>query len=307
MGGKSSIRSAVGLSMLASLVAACGVAATPSPDGPPTGSATPVASSDSYDRLVLQAGQHVSASGRVVAVPGRPVRFCAPVAEAAVGFAKGHEPAPTYCAQGVDVQGVNLQALMNRREKDGAVEGLAALDVTYDGQGSVSVVHQGRYRDANDAPEPPDRVPCPAPAGGWPVGAADENLDVTAMDDYAHAHPEVVVTSALLRPSTTQAVAYVLTTTDAAPVAAALGPAYGTSLCVVRSRFTQTQISHADDAFTALMQHGPVYVVGAGGLGPDAQPIVDVELTAVTPKIAALADRQPSGLVKLEPWLAPSR
>jgi len=79
----------------------------------------------------------------------------------------------------------------------------------------------------------------------------------------------------------------------------------GKQLCVVRSRFTQAQITRAADAFTALMQHGPVYVVGAGGLGPDAQPVVDVELTAVTTKIAALADRQPSGLVRLQPWLTP--
>ncbi len=306
MGRRSSIRWAAGLSMLLCSVAACGVAATPSPDGPPTSSATPFAS-DPYDRLVLQAGQRVSASGRVVAVPGRPVRFCAPVAEAAVGYAKGHEPAPAYCAQGVDVQGVNLPALTNRREKDGAVEGFAALDLVYQGQGSVSVVHQARYRDPDGSPDPPDRVPCPAPAGGWPVGAVDENLDFTAMDDYTHAHPGGVVMSALLRPSRTQAVAYVLTTTDAAPVAASLRPAYGKSLCVVRSRFTQAQITLADDAFTALMQHGPVYGVGAGGLGPEAQPIVSVELTAVTTKIAALADRQPNGLVELEPWLAPSR
>ncbi len=202
---------------------------------------------------------------------------------------------------------MSLGALTNRRKKDGAVEGFAALDVIYQGQETVSVVHQAPYRDPKESLNTADRMPCPPPAGGWPVGTANENLDFTAVDDYTQAHPGVVVMSALLRPSTTQAVAYALTTDDAGPVAAALRPAYGKSLCVVRSRFTPTQITHADDAFTALMQHGPVYGVGAGGLGPDAQPIVDVELTAVTTKIAALADRQPSGLVKLEPWLAPSR
>lgn len=305
MGRRRSVRLVAGLSILSSLVAACGVTATTAPDGPPTSSATPVAS-HSYDRLVLKAGQRVSASGRVVAVPGRPARFCAPVAEPAVGYAPGHEPAPAYCAQGVDVQGISLSTLTSRREKDGAVEGFAALDVIYRGQGLVSVVHQAPYRTPKQV-NPPDRVPCPPPAGGWPVGSENENLDFTTMDNYAHTHHGVVLWTALLRPSTTQVLAYVLTLTDPAPVAAALRPAYGKSLCVTRSRFTQTQITHAADAFTTSMRHGPVYTVSAGGLGPDAQPVVEVGLTAVTTKTAATADSQPSGLVQMQPWLTPSR
>lgn len=305
MGRRRSVLLTAGVSILCSLIAACGVTATTAPDGPPTSSATPVAS-DSYDRLVLKTGQRVSASGRVVSVPGRPVRFCAPVAEAAVGYAPGKEPAPAYCAQGVDIHGVNLSTLTNRREKDGAVEGLAALDVVYRGHGSVSVVHQAPYRTPKQTLDPPDRVPCPPPAGGWPFGPENENLDFTTMDNYAHTHPGVVLMSALLRPSSRQVLAYFLTMTDPAPVAAALRPIYGKSLCVARSRFTQAQITHTADAFTTLMQHGPVYGVSSGGLRPDAQPVVDVELTAVTTKIAALADSQPSGLVQMQPWLAPS-
>jgi hypothetical protein len=153
----------------------------------------------------------------------------------------------------------------------------------------------------------PYRVTCPPPTGGWPVGPTDENLDFARVEAYANAHPGAVWYPASLRPSRTQAVAYVLTFTDPAPVAAALRPAYGHRLCVVRSRFAPAQIDRAAHDFTALMEHGPVYATGAGGLGPDAQPVVDVELTAVTPKIAVLAESQPAGLVRLQPWLTPRR
>lgn len=294
------------LPLLASSAAACGVPATTAPEEAPPSSATPPPS-DTYDQLVLEAGQRVEASGRVVSVPRRPTRFCAPVAEAAIGYAEGREPAPTYCEQGIDVAGVNLSTLTNRRQKDGAVEGSAALDLVYRGHGSASVVHQAPDRDPEKSLDPSDRVPCPPPDGGWPVGAKDDNLDLTALQKYTDTHPGDVLTLAMLRPSSTQVIAYVLTLTDPAPVAAALRPAYGKPLCVVRSRYTQAQITRAADAFTPLMQHGPVYVVSAGGLGPDAQPVVGVELTAVTTKTAALAGRQARGLVRLRPWLAPSR
>ena len=292
-------------SLVAPWLVACGVVAAPAPDGPATGRPTTPAPSSSYDRLVLRTGDRLTASGRVVALPRRPVRFCAPVPEPAVGHAGGREPAPTGCDQGVDVEGVDLSTLTRRRATGGAVEGFATLDLVYRGHGSVSVVHQRPYRAVQQPPDPPDQVPCSPPTGRWPAGARDENPDLTPLEDYAQAHPGAVWEPALLRPSGTQVVAYVLAFTDPAPIAAALRPAYGQRLCVVPSRFSQAQIDRAADDFTALMEHGPVYTTGAGGLGPDAQPVVDVELTAVTAEIAALAERQPAGLVRLQPWLTP--
>jgi hypothetical protein len=299
------VRLVAAVSVVAPGVAACGVAAVPAPDGSPTSGPTTPAAADRYDRLVLRTGDRLSASGRAVAVPRRPVRFCAPVPEPAAGHAGGQEPVPAGCDQGVDVGGVNLSTLTRRRAKDGAVEGFATLDVVYRGHGLVSVVRQAPYRVLEQAADLPDRVPCPAPTGGWPVGTRDENLDLTPFEAYADAHPGDLWYPAALRPSRTQVVAYALTFTDPASVAATLGPAYPQRLCVVRSRFSQAEIDRAADDFTALMEPGPVFGVGAGGLGPDAQPVVDVELTAVTPEIAGLAERQAAGLVRLQPWLTP--
>src|SRR5689334_12221051 len=102
-----------------------------------------------YDRLVLRGGDHVRASGRVVSVPGRRVRFCAPVPVAAIGYAPGQEPAPSYCPKGVDVTGVDLSALSNRREKDGAVEGAATLDLRYEGHYRGAALHQSKPQYLN--------------------------------------------------------------------------------------------------------------------------------------------------------------
>lgn len=256
--------------------------------------------------LVLHDGDRVHASGRVVAVAGRPVRFCAPVAVAAVGYAAGHEPAPAYCDWGVDVQGVNLNALSSRRAKAGAVEGYADLVGTYRASGVVEVVTQRPYR-VTDFPLPPDRPPCPAPPGGWPTGAADENLDLTPIEDYGREHPDVVLTPAQLRPSSRQVLAYVLTLTDPGPVDVALRPAYGGRLCVVRSRYSRGQISRATQAFTSRTDggHADIYAVGAGALAADGQPVIEVECVQVNPELVAVAAEQPRGLVRLRPWLQP--
>lgn len=263
---------------------------------------------DDVASLILHDGDRVHAGGRVVAVPGRPDRFCAPIGLAAVGYAPGHEPAPAYCDLGVDVQGVDLTALSSRRAKAGAVEGYADLVGTYRASGVIDVVTQRPYR-VNSPALPPDRPPCPAPPGGWPAGAADENLDLTPIENYSRAHPSVVLTPALLRPSRRQVLAYVLTLTDPGPVDVALRPSYGARLCVVRSRYSRAEISRATLAFTSRTAggHADIYAVGAGALAADGQPVIEVDSVQVNHELATLAEAQPPGLVRLRPWLQPIR
>ncbi len=249
-------------------------------------------------------GDHVRATGRVVSLPGRRVRFCAPLPVAAVAYAPGHEPAPAYCPLGVDISGVDLAVLSHRREKDGAVEGAATLDLRYESHYRVAVLHQATPQGSNPRFDQP-AVPCPPPQGGWPVGPANNNIDLDPVLAYARDHPGTIFKPALLRPSPTQVLVYVLTVTNPEPVAAALHPYYGARLCVARSRYTSAEVETAAQAFEPFFIDGPVYALGGGGFGPDAQPIVEVELVLVTPEIAAVAEEQPAGLVRLEPWLRP--
>ncbi len=299
----------LGAALLVAACAGCGAhTRLPSPSAPSRGGQSSVGftGADDFASLVLHDGDRVHAGGRVVAVPGRPVRFCAPIAVAAVGYAAGREPAPAYCDWGVDVQGVDLNAMSSRRAKAGAVEGYANLVGTYRASGVIDVVTQGPYR-VTDSSLPPDQPPCPAPPGGWPTGSADENLDLTPIEDYSRAHPGVVLTPAELRPSRRQVLAYVLTLTDPGPVDVALRPSYGARLCVVRSRYSRGQISGATQALTATTAggHANIYAVGAGALAADGQPVIEVESVQVNPELVALAAGQPRGLVRLRSWLQP--
>lgn len=54
---------------------------------------------------VLRDGDPVMAGGRVVQVPGRPARLCAPEARDDIGYEPGREPPPELCELGVDLEG----------------------------------------------------------------------------------------------------------------------------------------------------------------------------------------------------------
>jgi hypothetical protein len=240
------------------------------------------------------------ASGRVVSVPGRPVRFCAnaPMALALVI----PTPPPAYCDFGVDVVGVDLEALAGRREAQGAVEGMASLTGTLK-DSVLTVVTQGPPAVDTLASRLPDNPPCPAPTGGWPRGANDANLDVTSLQAYASSHPDTVVELALLRPASDQVVAYLLVTGDPGPAVDALRPTYGQQLCVFPSRYTkaQAQAAQADPAFNGGAAR-QVYTTGQG-LAPDGQLQVTVGATLETPELRAAVARHPAGLVRLDLFL----
>jgi hypothetical protein len=326
-GSASPLGVAAVVAVLAVVLAACGAggagdrttrpgsptrsaAGSPSPSG---SSATAPATSgrqapSDYARLVLADGDRVHLAGRVVSVPHRAVRMCAPSFESGVGYAPGHEPAPQWCRLGTDVTGIHLSALTQRRSKGGAVEGWAQVEGVYHATGPVTVTAQHPYRPAPGPGFLPDQPPCPAPPGGWPVGREDADLDVTPLQAYSDAHPGSVVMPAELRPSRRQVLIYALTAGDPAPVEAALRPAYGPALCVVRSRYGQAQIASAAAAFRpdGRPAGAGVSAVSGGGLARDEQVVVDVSLVRVTAGVAALAARQPAGLVRLHPWMYPA-
>src|SRR4051794_33292424 len=62
----------------------------------------------------LADGDVVGANGGVVAIPGRPVRWCPggfSTDESAVAYVRGAQPPAQWCAVGVDVTGVDLDRL----------------------------------------------------------------------------------------------------------------------------------------------------------------------------------------------------
>lgn len=248
-------------------------------------------------------GPLYGASGRVVSVPGKPVRICAPTGD--LGVAYSHPPPPAYCDLGVDVEGVDLDRLAQRREQDGAVEGQASLTGTWDGTTLRVRSQSAPDKDAGLREQFTD-PPCPAPAGGWPTGPENENLNTDALQAYQAAHPDEVPIVALARPSSHQVVAYLMTAGDVAAAEAALRPTYATRLCVAKSRFTPAEVKAAQD--DPGLRGGPgsqIYAFGGFGIGVDGQVTADVSATYETPAIAAAVARHPKGLVRLELFLKP--
>lgn len=264
--------------------------------GPGTG---PVASGADVDRSSpLQDGNRVSASGVVAAVPGRSVRFCTPVAVAAIGTT-GEGPPPAYCQYGVDVTGVDLAALQGRREVDGAVDGSAELHGVL--QAGVLVVDRQGPPQLADLERPPTTPPCPEPAGGW---ATRGEPDTLARQQYEDTHTGEVVASALARPTPEAVVVLVLTAGDPEPVRAALSASYpGDQLCVATSAFSTAQIDAAQrDPALALTPETGVHGYGVS-IGANGQPEVEAHATEVTPDLAAAVARQPEGLLVIDAWL----
>lgn len=252
--------------------------------------------------FVLHEGDLVRGIGGILAVPGKPVRFCAPRVVAAVGSTGGR--APRECL-GVRVTGVNLTKLASRQVDHGVITGEAELTGSYR-HGAIAVTSQ----QATTGPLPgifDDHVPCPAPPSGWarsqpPSGAATR---------YKNQHPDSVTEIAYLHPGRQYSVMYVLTTGDPAPVRAALTPIYGPNLCVQHSRYSQAQIHYARQAAISTMSNHPsLYtsdLAGGVGLAADEQVSVDLSLPILDTRTARLIDSCAPGLLHVDLWLHPIR
>ena len=271
---------------------------------------------------VVRDGTQVTATGQVVAVPGRAVRFCAPVGGGDIGYAPGQEPAPRYCELGIDAEGVDLAALADRREKDGAVEGYATLTGTFR-DGTLVVERQEQPAPPRPFAEEHEPPPCDAPDGGWPrdpallhgpgyepEGDANMMAEQPAMDRYRAEHPGDVVTIALLRPFPDSVLMGVSATDEAAAARAeeALRPTYGKRLCVVVSRFTRPEVTAAQAEIEVGSEEGRrLGVMGGSGEGvsDDLQVEVGYDVVMVTEELVRRAEKHPPGLLVLRPWLVP--
>lgn len=122
------------------LVTAGIVVALDRPGGLPAGSGPSRSAPAGLDQLLVRDGDTVTASGTVVAAPGRTPRFCAPAPEAAVGSA-GPEQPPS-CSLGVDLVGVDLDRLSDPKAFRGTRWGRAGITGRYTA-GAVRVTSQG--------------------------------------------------------------------------------------------------------------------------------------------------------------------
>jgi hypothetical protein len=247
--------------------------------------------------------EQVTATGRVVQVPGKPPRFCAPVASTLELVIP--KPPPAWCELGVDVRGVDFATLDQRYEKAGAVEGYATLTGQLDGD--VLVVTKQEPQQQDQTPAYHVDPPCPAPAGGWHETGAGSDPDMSGLQAYQAQHAAEVAMIAVARPSSTVALPYLLTWGDPAPARAALRSAYGDQFCVLQSRWTKAEVADAVHELTPTFTGANgIYSWGSGqSLTKDGQISVDASAVRSTPELEAMVARHPKGLISIDYWLHP--
>ncbi|WP_436496345.1 hypothetical protein [Actinokineospora sp. HUAS TT18] len=263
-------------------------------------------------KLIVREGMTVHASGRVIAVPGKPVRLCAPTPIAPVG---GRDPDFADCAYtGVTVTGVDLASLTNRREQGGSIAGGAGVTGVYSG-GTVQVTEQGPLVVPPPAPvTKPREVPCAAPPGGWRQTDANNH----ALHEYVEQHAAELAApwvgypdgpptgpTASLSYAKPMVVVVEVVSGDVDRVRADLAERYTGNLCVVPAAPGTAAKGAAAQTMAEIrpIMEDPtsgVYTAGGGETGR-----VKVELVMVDQrlydKFAAIGfDR-----LDLEPWLRP--
>ena len=211
-----------------------------------------------YDALILRESDRVSAYGLVVAAPGTAVQFCPDPIIADTG----PSPAAVRCLGGVTVTGVHLDELRNRQLRDRIVTGTATLSgIWHDGHLRVTAQNADHITPV----DPPPLVPCADAAGGSLSYLHAGSLDISAFDSYRRSHPGSVLDPQVLRDAAGHRILYVLATTDPVKVKAALAKSFGDRTCVVRSRYTQTQVDSAARIIEQAMSAAPYPTSAAAG------------------------------------------
>lgn len=316
LGGWQPLAAAAAVLLLAGGVvgAVASLGHSPTTAVPDAGTAGGTAPAPSLRQQLVRDGDLVTAYGDVVAVPGRPVRFCAPVPTAAMGTADGRDQAPAYCDEGVTLLRADLSRLSGRHQLHGVVWGQAAIRGRYRG-GTVTVTRQGGPPSPTLPPVSfPDKPPCPPPPGGWARGALD-NDGMNRLDEYLRTHPdqfgEIVITYPAGPPSgptdrpgyydATQ-VALVSTVVDPAAAERALRAVFGGNLCVVRTRHNRAEVDAVGSRVNPLMDRS----LGIYTTGPDYYAgTYRVELVVLDQRAydALVAADRGTGLVVAQPWL----
>jgi hypothetical protein len=152
------------------------------------------------------------------------------------------------------------------------------------------------------SPRPVGVPPCPPPEGGWPPLTRAE-LDAAQPVLTPLLRSGAVASAKSLRAGS--GVALVVAAADPARVEAVLRPVYGAALCVVRSRWSRSELSAAMWHLDARIEEWAVILQG-GRVTADGLVEEFVAVRYVTPDLAAWAGSLPPGMVTVAPWIVPT-
>jgi hypothetical protein len=164
--------------------------------------------------------------------------------------------------------------------------------IKVDGQSSAGPARADRFESA---------IPCPPPAGGWPVVDPDHAYEVKVGDLQTSG---AAVTLGW-RTAGPDQVVLVVAASDPEAVETVLHPQLGGRLCIVPSRWTRAQLEEVrDHALTHSREWGIETISELWD--NNAQASIEIALNRVVTDVADWADRITDGLLTLDPYLTPT-
>jgi hypothetical protein len=250
------------------------------------------------DDLLVKPGDTVQVSGRIIAVPGKTPVFCAPLAETAIGYPPGKEPAPSCPDEfAVKLNGLKLDQIAGMKTIKGVQTGSAAVTGIWR-NGTIDVRQQSAPIRLVDPGLP--KPSCAAPAGGWP--SKPSNIYSAPVQAFLAANAGQVygpITSYPNGSSRNAPVVMVLGVAhgDVAAVRAAFEKVYSGNLCAIPVLMSEADSDRVREALDQIVTKQDLGVYESGGAGMMGGP-APISLLVYTEQVkAALA---PVGLDLLD-------
>ncbi|MET3803695.1 hypothetical protein ABIB25_000681 [Nakamurella sp. UYEF19] len=265
----------------------------------------------------------VEVTGMVLADAKGKVVMCPPFPVAAVGTVSSEIPTPD-CQRPVPVNGVDLALVTDPGHNSTHRWGRTHVEATWNGT-DLTVRSQRLPTDADRDPTEmlPDDVACPAPAGGWTLGATQDDPGVGKIEaavgagfgsqamGYPHGGP---TNTDGKNPSYsldhTEQVLVVGTTGDIDQATAAIRKVFTGNLCVVKSTTTGAEIKQQNQKILAalgddwsakgVMSTGDRMIV----LGTTTN---QIDVIVDTPALAKILAGIPGPPITVNTWITPVR
>jgi hypothetical protein len=274
---------------------------------PPTaGSPQPFAQGNqANDELLVKPGDKVQVSGRIIAAPGKTPVFCLPLPEAGIGYPPGKEPAPS-CPDdaAVKLNGLDLDKIVGLKTIKGVRTGSAAVTGIWR-DGTIDVQRQSKATTPSDPGLP--KLPCAAPAGGWP--SKPSNIASPAVRSFLAANAGQVYGPTTYYPNGTSRGAPVVMMLgvahgDAAALREAFEKVYSGNLCVapvLMSNADSDRVRTELDDILPKQDLGAYWYGGAGMAGGPAP----ISLLVYTEQVKAALAPVGLDLLDIRPQVRP--
>ncbi|MEV6272357.1 hypothetical protein AB0L64_34650 [Kribbella sp. NPDC051936] len=312
-GGRKNRRWVPALAAASVAVVAAGVLSVlpdPKTPAPPAATATgaPQAFAQGNDKWLVKPGDKVQVSGEIIAVPGKAPVFCAPLAKTAIGYLPGKEPAPSCPADfAVELNGLEVDRIPGVTTIKGVRTGQASVTGIWR-DGSIDVQQQAEPIRTADAGLP--KLPCAAPAGGWP--SKPSNIWSTAVKTFLAAHAAQAYGPVTYYPNGTSRNAPVVMMVgvahgDLAAFRTAFEKVYSGNLCVAPVLMSNADSDRVRETLNGILskQNLGVYMSGgADGMTGGAAP---VQLLVYTEQVRAALTPVGLDLLDVQPAVRPVR